>query len=392
MYKWLLGLERFGMKLGLKRMEKLSYLTGNPEKYLRIIHVGGTNGKGSVCAMLSSVLTQAGYSTGMYTSPHLVDVKERIRLDDKIISEKDFEKMVRDIKKYHDKMKDTPPTFFETLTAATYKLFKEKNVDFAIIEVGLGGELDATNIAKPLIGIVVTVDFDHTEILGNTIRKIAKDKAQILKGPVSITGETKRDALEEIRKACKKNDSKLIIVRKRSNRSPLLGEHQKLNTAIVLEAIRQLRKMGYKISERNVSIGLKKTWWPGRSEIVSKKPLILIDGAHNPAGIASLKKMIKQFRYDKLNIVMGIKDTKDYKTMIKEIAPLADKMIFTESHVHPRSAKTLSREAKKYCKDIIIIKDVKSAVRHALKQTSKNDMLCICGSLFVVGEARGILV
>ncbi len=388
MYKWLLGLEKFGSKLGLKRIKKLLKLLGNPEKGLRVVHIAGTNGKGSVAAMLSSILTEAGYKTGLFTSPHLHDIRERIRINEKNISKKKFNRLLREVKKQHNKMKTAPPTFFETLTASAFRFFKDEKVDFAIIEVGLGGMLDATNVTKPLIGIVTTVDLDHTHILGKTIKKIAKDKSQILKGLISITGETKKQALQEIRKTCKRNNSKLTVVRRKSDKSPLLGDHQKKNTAVVLETINQLKKLGFKITKKNTDNGLKKTKWPGRSEIIRKKPLTILDGAHNPAGVRSLKNLLKTLRYKNLDLVIGIKHKKDYKSMVKEIAPLASKIIITQSHINPLKAGIIYKEAKKYCKEVRIIKNIKKAVKEVNKESDKDDLICICGSLFVVAEAR----
>lgn len=412
--KWLFDLETFGVKLGLKRIVKLLELMGNPERKLRVIHVGGTNGKGSVCSMLSYILSEAGYKVGFYSSPHLHDVRERLKINNNPIPKKRFLNILEKVKDYTDLIKDKYhfPTFFEVLTAAAFQYFYEEKVDFAILEVGLGGMLDATNVTNSSISVITNVELDHTRILGKTYRKIAKDKASIIKkGSVAITAENKKDALDEIKKKSKKKNSKLVTIGKFrfNNKSkqvydiyfdghefkniyvPLLGEHQIKNTAVVLATIEELRKKGSNIRKNDIENGLKKTKWAGRSEIVQKTPIIFLDAAHNPAGIKALKQNIKEnFKYNKLILMLGIKKNKDYETMMRIIGPIADKIICTQSKINPLGSETLTKEAKKYCKNVSSFKNVKDAVRYANKMLKVNDMLCVAGSLFTVAEAREI--
>ncbi|MEK6869330.1 MAG: folylpolyglutamate synthase/dihydrofolate synthase family protein, partial [Nanoarchaeota archaeon] len=266
--------------LGLDRIESLLKKLGNPEKKLRCIHVAGTNGKGSVCAMISSILTGAGYKVGLYTSPHLKKFNERIRINNKLISDKDIVKYYLKIKKYV-----TNQSFFEITTAMAFLYFADKKVDFAVLEVGLGGRLDATNVVTPLVSIITNIGLEHTKYLGNTIKKVAYEKAGIIKNNVPVVTAAEGIALAAIKKISNERNSRLYIANKKNAnyRIGLKGEFQKLNAAMAIKAIGILKNnYGVKIKKSNVKKGLLNAKWPGRFQFLEKN--ILVDCAHNPHG------------------------------------------------------------------------------------------------------------
>lgn len=367
--------------LGLKNVKILLDKLGNPQNSLKVIHVAGTNGKGSVCAMISSILTEAGYKTGMYTSPHLKDFKERFLVNNKKISE-------QDLIKYFEKVKPlvTNQTFFEVITATAFLYFKEKKVDFLVCEVGMGGRLDATNLVNPLVSVITNIGLEHKEYLGETLEEIAYEKAGIIKKNKPVVTGAKGTALNVIKKIAKEKNSKLYIIKKPKNISLRLnGKFQLENASIALKAV-EILKGGYKLKVSNESIkkGLLKTKWYGRLEFISKN--ILVDCAHNPPAIKALKKELLKIRdkYKKLYLIIGILKDKDYKEMLKELVPLTDEIILVKPKI-PRALepKILAKEIKKDC---IIIKDAKEALKYAKKTAGKDDLILVTGSIYVVGE------
>ena len=368
--------------LSLENMKTLLKKLNNPEKALKVIHVAGTNGKGSVCAMLSSILKEANYKVGMYTSPHLKEFKERFLINNKKISE-------QDIIKYFEKVKPmiTSQTFFEVITAMAFLYFKDKKVDFLVCEVGLGGRLDATNVVNPLISIITTIGLEHQQYLGETIKKIAFEKAGIIKkGRPTVTG-VKGTALEVIQNIAKKNDSKLYL-----DGNPIKGVSLKLNgdfqlenASLALKAIEVLKeKYKLNISEPTAKKGLLKTAWHGRMEFIEKN--ILVDCAHNIDAIKALKKELLKIRkrYKKIHLIIGILKDKDYKSMLNEIMPLIDRAILVKPDI-PRAMnpKILAKQIKKY---YIIIENPKKALKYARDIAKKDDLILITGSIYVVGE------
>ena len=382
---------------------------GNPEKKLRCIHVTGTNGKGSVCAMLSSILASAGYKVGMYTSPHLKKFNERIRINDKLITDKEIVKLYLKVKPHV-----TNQTFFEITTSMAFLYFKEKKADFVVLEVGLGGRLDSTNVIKPLISIITNVGIEHTEYLGNTLEEIAYEKSGIIKEGIPVVTAADGPALATIKKISNEKKSPLTIVNKnkikiikgnfnnKKNKNTflknnwsfdyggyenmglgLMGKFQVYNAAIAIEAVKTLKNnYNIKISKKNVINGLKNAKWAGRLQFSEKN--VLIDCAHNPHGFKVLAEELKNFKYRQLIAVMGFSKDKDINSIAGIINPLSDKIILTKS----RSEKAADPEIiKKYfSKNPIIINSTKDALNYAKKIAEKNDLILVTGSIYMVGE------
>ena len=414
---WLNGFQKFGIKLGLDRIKKLSKELGNPEKSYKTIHVGGTNGKGSVCKFLGSILTSSGYKVGVYTSPHLQCFSERIVIDGEEISEKEIVLLFEKIKPIVEKMKKkgNTPTYFEIVTAMCFEYFKEKNVDYAVIEVGLGGRFDATNIIEPIVSVITNVSLDHQNILGNSIKEIAKEKAGIIKNKVPVITGARDNALKVIEKKADEKNAPLTIIdssnwKKLSDKSFLIkgslndynvktsmkGSFQGTNIALAISVVETLQINGIFITENSIFEGIKKTFNPGRMEIVSEKPHILLDGAHNIACMNVLKETLeKDFKYDRLILVVGILSDKNIEEMLKIIIPLANNIIVTKSKNNRASNTTFLKDKilKLGFKNKIVVKNnVSDAVDYAKSIANKNDLICITGSLFTVGEARDALV
>lgn len=367
--------------LTLKNIKVLLKKIGNPEKNLKVIHVTGTNGKGSVCAMISSILKEAGYKVGMYTSPHLKDFRERFMLNYKKISKKDFVKYFEKIKPFI-----TNQTFFEVITAMAFLYFKEKKIDFLVCEVGLGGRLDATNVVNPLVSVITNVGLEHQEYLGETIEKIAYEKAGIIKSKIPVVTGAKGIALTVIQKIAKKKNSPLFVI-KSIKKIPLKlkGEFQLVNASIALETIKILNQYyDLKIKKDKIKKGLLNTTWSGRFEFISKN--VLVDCAHNPDAIKALKKELLKIKkkYKNLYLIIGILKDKDYKNMLKELTPLANKIIL----VRPKIPRALNPKILAKCidKDFMVIEDSKKALKYAKKIAKKDDLILVTGSIYVVGE------
>ena len=445
--QYLYSLEKYGIRLGLKRIKTFLKSLGNPQDRLNLIHVAGTNGKGSTCALIESVLIRAGYKVGLYTSPHLVRFNERIRINGREITDKKVAELVERIKYRSQKSevrsqqnsKLSSPTFFEFTTAMAFLYFAEKKVDIAVMEVGLGGRLDATNVGSPIVSIITNIERDHEAILGSRITDIAFEKAGIIKRDgILISAEEKSAALKVLASECRRkraafyrlNKDFLIDDSQKSGgitfsfkgrrrvfkdlKTNLLGRHQLLNCACALEALEVLEEDGYDIKESAVRKGLKNIVWPGRLEIVSKRPLIVLDCAHNPAGAAVLKHALqREFNYKRLFLILGIMADKDIKGIISTLAPIADTVILTRPKTERaaslemlykeimdlrvmnyelrmkdsnRKSKILNRKLK-----IMLIEDVQEACRTAISMSKAGDMVCITGSIFTVGEARETL-
>ena len=396
--KELYSLESVTFKQTLASMRILLKKLNNPEKRLRCIHVAGTNGKGSVCAMLNSILLNASYKVGMYTSPHLKKFNERIRINDKLISDKDIVKYYLRVKKYA-----TNQTFFEITTAMAFLYFKEKKVDFAIIETGLGGRLDSTNVITPLISIITNVGVEHTEYLGNTLEKIAYEKAGIIKKNVPVVTASEGIALATIKKISNNRNSKLIIINRNKIKiyynknymswdinsyknlklDNLKGSFQIENAVIAIKSLEILKNnYSLKINKKNIIDGLKNAKWPGRFQFISKN--ILIDSAHNPGGFEILVKELKNLKYQRLILVVGFSDDKDIKTISQIIGSSANKVIITKSDsIKAEKPKIIKRY---FNKSALIIENPKEALKYAKKIASKDDLVLVAGSIFLVGE------
>jgi len=379
----LFSMKEWKFKLGLKNMKILLKKINNPEKNLKYIHVGGTNGKGSVCAMISSVLREAGYKIGMYTSPHLKKFNERIRVNDKLISDKEIVEYYLRIKKHV-----TNQSFFEITTAMMFLYFYDKKVDFAVLEVGMGGRLDSTNVVNPLISVITNIGYEHTNRLGTNLEKIAYEKSGIIKKNIPVVTGAKGVALRTIKKISNKKNSKLYILNnKKINKNyklGLKGSFQLNNAAIAIKTIEILNKNNLiKINNKNINNGLKNAKWPGRFEFINNN--VLIDCAHNSEGFKVLFNELKNIDYDKLILVVGFSKEKDVYKMSKIINSNKVKKIILTQADNERAMEVNS--IKQYFKNNSkIIKNSKKALKYAKKIRDKNDLILVTGSIYLIGE------
>ncbi len=406
-------LRQFGVKLGLDAINRLVRGLGNPHERFRSIHVAGTNGKGSIAAILSSVLVREGYKVGLYTSPHLVRFNERIRIngcpvsDDAVLAAAEAVQLVY--------AQGELPTFFECATAMAMYHFAVENVDWAILETGMGGRLDATNVIRPEVSIISNISLDHQQYLGNTLAKIAAEKGGIIKDAVPVVTAVKsKSAFEVIQKiASEKNapiyrlGSDLRVRRDRKGcfsyfgihwkwkklKVGLCGEHQIDNAAAALGALEVLMRKGVGISEKSIYQGLAEVKWPGRLEIVSERPLVMLDGAHNRAGVKSLKQYLKNnLNGRRLTLVVGIMADKSWHAMLRSLIPIAHRLIITspqsERAVEPE---TLAAFIRPFLKEFDVIPRVDQAVAAAIKHAGRKGAVCVAGSLYAAGEAKAYL-
>lgn len=419
--EWLFGLRRVGYKRGLKHIRHLLDLIGDPQERIRAIHVAGTNGKGSTTSMVTAILGAAGYRVGMFTSPHLSRFTERIVVDGRQIPDEEVVRLVDEVKPLVDEMAQNPelgqPTFFEAATALAFKYFAEREVDFAVLEAGRGGLLDATNVVHSLVSVITNVGLEHTDVLGHTVLEIAEEKAGIIKeGGVLITATEDDDVFNLFREICESVGSRIFRVgsdirfRKLSsslegqsfqldgllNRFdelfiPLLGDHQLLNAASAVGAVEALDFHGVAISKEAIEEGLRSARWPGRMEIMQRRPLVVLDCAKDIEAARAVKvALLKEFTYDRLIAVVSISSDKDIPAMIGQLAQAVDLFIITSHQVMGRAAKPsrIAKEVEKHSKPYEIVADVKDAVKRAMEQAGDDDMVIVIGSAFLVGEAR----
>lgn len=412
--KYLNSLEPIGIMPGLKRIKTLLNALGNPQNAYPSLHVAGTNGKGSTCAMLESILTEAGYRTGLYTSPHLIKFNERMRVSKKDISDRGLVECVEAVRNAVKKAGGIKPTFFEFTTAVAFHYFKKQKIDIAVIETGMGGRLDATNVLNPLVSVITSIGLDHTEYLGETLEQVAFEKAGIIKKKgIVVAGETKPSALSAIKAAAKEKNAALKLIgrdfrcigassgnfaysgmkrRLKGLKLNLFGAHQINNAACALAAIEMLQDFGFQISESHIKNGLKKVLWPGRFEVVRKRPLVLLDACHNPDGAEALSRALKRVRFNKLILVAGIMADKDISGILKPLALITDTVIFTAPDT-PRAAPSalLLEMLKPYSKPALVEVPVALACKKALSLAKPEDAVCITGSIFTIGEAKKYL-
>ncbi len=410
--------KRLGIKLGLERIDYITKELGYPQDKFNTIHIGGTNGKGSTCRFINSILREAGYSVGLYTSPHLIHIRERFLVDGKPIADDSLYNILRKILEITKKMNDKP-TFFEITTAAAFEYFMKKGIDLGVIEVGLGGRYDATNVIQPKISIITDISLDHTDILGNNIQSIAIEKAGIIKNNIPVVTSAKGKALDVVKKIAKEKKSKIIIVDKKSWKrvdksdyeqrfiihgelkdyyvgTHLLGKYQGENISLAVFAIENLQMNGFYISEDSIEKGIEKTNNPGRFEIISKKPYIVLDGAHNPSAMNALvKTILEDFKYDNLIFILGILKDKDVKSIVKIVSRDASVIIATKSNneraCNENKIAEYSKRFNPRCK-VVIKTSIREAVEYAKNITKSDDLICITGSLYTVGEAKDALL
>ena len=404
----------------LDRMRTLLAKLGNPHEQFRSIHVGGTNGKGATVAMLASMLEGCGYTVGRYTSPHLIDVRERISIDGSPIDRASFTDAIRAVAEASASL-DSPPTFFEVATAAAFKHFAEQAVDIAVIEVGLGGRLDSTNVITPEVSIITSIDLDHTRLLGATRQEIAREKAGIFKPGVPALAFDLDNPIDAVMREiatqigapfkvvnkdiefssrfCSSPDlgphTRVCLYSQTSRLEhlpvPLPGEHQAGNCGLALAAIDILRANGMDCPEEKVTAGLAKTRVPGRMQVVHERPRVLVDGAHNPAAITALMKCAgAHVPYDSMVCVFGCCSDKDVGAMLDRVNLGADKVIFTRSASNPRAMDPdeLQRMfAERSGKMSQVGRTLEEALELANRAVSREDVICITGSFYLVGDA-----
>ncbi|OGP56163.1 MAG: hypothetical protein A2Y65_07705 [Deltaproteobacteria bacterium RBG_13_52_11] len=414
---YLYGLERFGMVFGLENISSLLQVLGDPHLALKVIHVGGTNGKGSVSAMMASVLQEEGYRVGLYTSPHLVSFTERIQINGAPIA---WEEVVRLTDLLHRRVDEKNIsqqfTFFDFTTAIAMYYFFLQEVDLSILEVGLGGRLDSTNVVQPLITVITNVEKDHFQILGERVEDIAREKAGIVKqGVPLISGATKSEVIEILEETCREKGAPMRLMGRdfwgkrvaprtidfrgrtwvlEDIRLGVAGSYQIANATVALGALEALEETGYRVGEEPIYKGLAEVRWPGRLEVVQNAPQILLDGAHNPAAARSLKASLQEeFDYQLLYMVMGIMADKEVSAILAELAPLADVLI-ASSPPNPRAmpAQRIAEIARNYCNEVTVIEDVGEGVDYAREVAQKDDLIVVTGSLFTVGAVRDHLL
>lgn len=408
---------RSAVVFDLARIERLLERLGNPHQAAKSVHVAGTKGKGSTSAIIASILTRSGYRTGLYTSPHLLDFTERIRVDGKPIAEDAFARLVEVLKPEVEVVNSLSDcgklTTFELLTALAFVYFKECAVDYQVLETGLGGRLDATNVVKPEVCVITSISFDHMDVLGNTLAQITAEKAGIIKpGSTVVCAPQFPDAMAVIERVCRERGTRLIRVgsevtwRRKAFSSegqsfelqglmcryeldlPLLGEYQLENAATAVTVAEVLAGLGAKVLPESIAAGVAKVQWPGRLQVLQRKPWVVIDGAHNAYSAKRLVEALKEyFDFDRAILILGASSDKDIAGIVAELAPLTSEVIVTGSR-HPRAIApaALASEFSKWGIAPQVAGDVASAVKMALAKAAPGDLICATGSIFVIAE------
>ncbi len=405
----------------LRRMEELLCRLDNPHLKARTVHIAGTKGKGSTAAMIASVLTAAGHATGLYTSPHLTDIRERFRINGRLITGDEMIDLVQRLKPEVTAVNRRAAygqlTTFELLTALGFCHFAAKGVDFQVVEAGLGGRLDATNVVSPEVGVITTISLDHTEVLGDSLAAVAAEKAGIIKPGMMVVNAPQTPAVARvIEETCQglgaelirvgtevswrrlglDEDGQLLEIKGRRNHYrlslPLLGSFQQVNAATAVAALEALAEKGFGISPEAVIKGLGSVNWPGRFQIIRRRPAIVLDGAHNPAAAAGLVESLRDYfnrqRAGQAILIFGASVDKDLAGMAAALSPYFSRVIVTRSR-HPRAMAGASVEAEfsRYGLDVEAAAGVAGALKRALAVAGEGDIICVTGSLFVVGEA-----
>jgi len=401
----------------LRRVDELLSLLGNPHRKAGSIHITGTNGKGSVAVMIAAALAAAGYKTGLYTSPHFHTWRERIRVDGELISEDEMARLVTElmprVEAVNEKATYGKLTTFEFLTALAFSYFGQKGVKFQVLEVGLGGKFDATSVITPLVSVITPISFDHTDVLGSTLREITAEKCGVIKpDSIVISAPQPPEVAGVIKDVCRQRRAGLITVGKdvtwrglsfaldgqrlrvqgRINYElflPILGDHQLVNAATAVAALEVLADKGFDIPRESVAKGLEQVSWPGRFQILRRRPLLVVDGGHNIGAARSLTQSIKQYLdFERAILVMGTSQDKDIASLVAELAPLFDQVIATRSR-HPRALppELLVAAFARHGIKVQLTADVPSALSLALSLAGEKDLVCVAGSLFVVAEA-----
>jgi len=402
----------------LTRIKRLLKRLGNPQEAAGSIHVAGTKGKGSTAAMIASILTQSGYRTGLYTSPHLLSITERIQVDGTSITEGAFGRLVEVLKPEVEAVNRSGGlselTTFEILTALAFMYFKEMRVDYQVLETGLGGRLDATNVVKPEVCAITSISFDHMDVLGDTLTQIATEKAGIIKSAgIVVCSPQFPEAMETIEAVCRERGARLVrvgsdVTWQRQGFStegqaftlrgmkgsyeleiPLLGEHQLENAATAVAVVEVFSELGAKVSPESISRGLEQVNWPGRLQILHREPWVVVDGAHNADSARRLVKALERyFDFERLFLIFGASSDKNIPGIVAELVSFPGEIIVARSR-HPRAVAParLADEFSKWGINPQMTENVESAIELALSQAGQGDLICATGSLFIVAEA-----
>ena len=408
-------------RFSLERVERFCALLGRPQDAFTSVHVAGTKGKGSTAAMIHNALATAGRRPALFTSPHLHCFRERIRIGQELIAEEELAALTAELVPYVDRLHADYPdlgrlTTFEVLTGLAFLYFARQGVKVAVLETGLGGRLDATNVVRALVSVITSISLDHTQVLGNTLAAIAREKAGIVKsGGLVISPPQAPEALAVLEEVCRAREAELRLGGRdwRWWEEPkadgqtrlavggpfttyhglevaLRGRHQHLNAATAVAALEALRERGLAVPRLAVEEGLRTVRWPGRLEVLQERPTIVVDGAHNDDSARRLREALaEEFHYRRLILVLGASLDKDISSIIRELAPAADHVVVARSH-HPRSAPAEGLLAR--CRALGVAAeaggDVAAALALAREQAGADDLICVTGSLFVVAEAR----
>lgn len=419
--EFLTRLTKFGINLGLSRIEELLKRLDNPHRKLKIVHIGGTNGKGSTTAMLAAILQKAGYRTGSFTSPHLHSYTERYRINGTEINRERLAGLIEELRPHLENMVANGfehPTEFEVGTALAFLYFHREMADFVLLEVGLGGAIDSTNVASSILTVITNVAMDHMDYLGQTVKEIARVKAGIIKPGVPVITAATGEGLQVIVETCRQKNCPLSLVGRdvtwehishslegqrftiRGSRAvyedlalPLLGGYQQVNAAVAVTAAEALTAMGAAVSAGAIRRGLADTCWPGRLEIIQREPLIIIDGAHNYEGARNLRLALEEyFPSRSMVLVIGMLGDKERAKVAAELASAARVVVVTKPN-SPRAGnwRELAGAAGLYASEVHLEEDIGKAVSKGISLAGPGEMICITGSLYMVAEARKFL-
>lgn len=412
------SLEKFGIKPGMERIRALCEGLGNPQEKLKIIHVAGTNGKGSTSTMISNILRKGGYNVGLFISPYVIDFRERIQFNGNMIEKRELAECVETVKTVIEKLaeRDIQPTEFEAVTAAAFYYFEKRKCDFVVLEVGLGGRLDSTNIINaPLVSVITSISLDHTAILGDTIEEIAAEKCGIIKFGAETVSYPFQDekAMSVIKKTCfdKHNSLRILNIDNLLTgeeeidgtnvnycginfKLPLAGKHMVYNSCTAIEAIKSLERFNVMLSDEAIKSGIESSVMPARMELLRKKPVIILDGGHNEGCALALSSFIeKHLKNKRIIMISSLMADKDYNSYLKCVVPYAETFIATKANV-PRALSSceLTQSAIDFCKNCYDVSDPLKAVKAASNIMHPDDALIVCGSFYLAGEIRDALL
>jgi dihydrofolate synthase/folylpolyglutamate synthase len=411
--KKLYGLTTMGIKLGLDNTSRLLDHFGNPQLAIPTVHIAGTNGKGSTAAFTESILRASGKKVGLYTSPHLLKFNERIQINRSPISDSELAETILKVEKAVDRL-NIPVTFFEFTTVMAFLHFYENQTDWNVIEVGMGGRLDSTNLCKVEASIITSIGLDHTQYLGKSLEQIAYEKACIIKDFGTVFADIEdKSARNVVRQVARDRSAKLKLLGKdfkaefnavtpegqtidfsfgkyqmKAIEVPLVGRHQVANAGLALAACHKLK--GVKPDSAVLQKGLESTRWEGRVEVVSRNPTLVLDSAHNPDGVRSLTQTLQEyFSFERCLLVLGMMKDKECDEMLKIFSQIGDRFILVKpSQERAQDPDDLAKKLSKCQKPIEVIPDLKSALEKAEKTSTPNDLICITGSIFTVSEAK----